>query len=521
MLNITENNRKWWIFFGMAAALSVVFLDQTAISVALPSIQKNLSMSNVMLQWVINAYLVSLAAIVIFGGKLGDVLGHKNIFLTGIIIFVLSSVLCATAQSSYGLVASRAIQGIGGAFMIPVTGVMIAHAFSEKERGKAMGLYVGVASVFLSLGPLLSGLLVHYLNWRWVFWINVPLSLISIFLTMIAVPASENRQASSKPLDWLGFITFSLSIISLVIALMEGVNLGWDSTEIISLFLIAASFAIIFILVEKRAADPIVYLPLFKRKSFLGANICLLLFTCAFSSSVFWAILLQNVMGYSSIATGLFYLPATLPVIFMAPLGGKLRDKYGPRLPAVMGAAIVAAGAFWIAFFVFKGNYSAILPGFILFGLGPSLVYSSVMTTAISSVPLSQMGMASGISNGIRQVGRVLGVAMIGSVISNVEHYRLMNILSNISGKLKQLPSHQLMSLLSNSISEKNILREFTRTEINSIYIILKSVFTFAFSMSMIFTGILVILTFITGFLLPNKPLPILRVSNEENTLKN
>lgn len=521
MLNITEVNRKWWIFFGMAAALSVVFLDQTAISVALPPIQKDLSMSNVMLQWVINAYLVSLAAVVIFGGKLGDVLGHKNIFLSGIIIFVLSSILCAAAPSSYWLVISRAIQGIGGAFVIPVTGVMIAHAFNESERGKAMGLYIAVASVFLSLGPLLSGLLVHYLNWRWVFWINLPISLISIFLTIVAVPASENRQESTKPLDWLGFITFSIFIISLVIALMEGVNLGWGSKAIISLFLIAASFAVIFILVERRASDPIVYLPLFKRKSFLGANLCLLLFTCAFSSSVFWAILLQNVMGYSSVSTGLFYLPVTIPVMFMAPLGGRLRDKYGPRFPTMIGTSIVAIGAFWIAASVFYGNYFAMFPGFLLFGLGPSLIYSSVMATTISSVPLSQMGMASGISNGIRQVGRVLGVAMIGSAISNVEHYQLINTATDMSGKLRQLPSQQLMNLLSNSTLAKNILSGLQPPEINYIYSILKSIFMFAFSMSMIFTGILVILTFITGFLLPNKPLRFLRDSNKENTLKN
>ncbi|MDE3401356.1 MFS transporter [Coxiella burnetii] len=168
MFKITEKNRKWWIFVAMSGALSVVFLDQTAISVILPPIQKDLGLSNVLLQWVINAYLLSLAALVIFGGKLGDVLGHKRTFLAGIIIFVLASISCAAAQTSYWLVTSRIIQGVGGAFMIPVTSVMMAHAFLESERGKVMGLYVAVASVFLSLGPLLSGLLAHYFNWRWV-----------------------------------------------------------------------------------------------------------------------------------------------------------------------------------------------------------------------------------------------------------------------------------------------------------------------------------------------------------------
>ncbi|ATN85980.1 MFS transporter [Coxiella burnetii] len=510
MFKITEKNRKWWIFVAMSGALSVVFLDQTAISVILPPIQKDLGLSNVLLQWVINAYLLSLAALVIFGGKLGDVLGHKRTFLAGIIIFVLASISCAAAQTSYWLVTSRIIQGVGGAFMIPVTSVMMAHAFSESEQGKVMGLYVAVAPVFLSLGPLLSGLLAHYFNWRWVFWINVPISLLSIFLTIIAVPARENQRDTSKPLDWLGFLTFSLFIATLVVALMEGVNLGWSSKEIIFLFVVAAFSAIAFIFVERKAADPIVSLHLFTRKTFLSASLCLLFFTCAFSSSVFWAILLQKVMGYSPAATGLFYLPVTIPVMFMAPLGGMLRDKYGPRLPVMMGSTAVAAGSFWIALSAFKGHYSAMLPGFLLFGLGPALVYSAVMATTISSVPLSQMGMASGISNGIRQLGRVLGVAMIGSVISNIEHSRLIHSHLDTTGKLSQVSDQQLTHLLSNPAAAKHILSGLSLSEINHIHLALKSVFTFAFSMGMILAGFLLILTLGISFFLPNKPLRLL-----------
>lgn len=456
MINITSNNRKWWIFFGMAAALSVVFLDQTAISVVLPLIQRDLQLSNVMLQWVINAYLVSLAALVIFGGKLGDVFGHKNIFLMGIVIFILSSLMCAEAQSGYGLIVSRGMQGVGGALMIPVTGVLIAHSFHEGERGRAMGLNIAVASIFLSLGPLLSGIIVYYFNWRWVFWINLPISLISIFLTVIAVPNLDQRDQEiqhNKPLDWLGFLTFSIFIVSLVIALMEGVNLGWNSIKIIFLFGISIIFGVMFIFVEKKAHDPIIHLGLFKERNFLAANICLLLFTCAFSASVFWAILLQNVMGYSAVYVGLFYLPVTFPIILMAPLGGRLKDKYGPRLPVIIGTILTAIGSFWIAIGVFYGNYLAIFPGFLLFGLGPPLIYAAVMSTTISSVPPSQMGMASGIANGIRQFGRVLGVAMMGGIINTI-----------------------------------------------------KPIFTFAFSMSMVFAGCLILCTLFISFLLPNKP---------------
>jgi len=505
LFNITEQNRKWWIFAGMSLALAIVFLDQTAIAVALPPIQKDLAMSNTMLQWVINSYLAVLAALVMFGGKLGDVVGHKRIFLIGIVIFVFSSISCAAAHTGLWIVISRAVQGIGGAFMIPVTGVMVAHAFSHKERGKAMGLYIACASIFLTLGPLLSGLLVHYLSWRWVFWINVPISIISIFLTVISVPKSEDKR-ENKVLDWKGFIAQSIFISSLVVALIESTNFGWDSPFIISLLIIAAVFAVLFFIIEKRAVDPIVYLPLFKRRDFLGASLSLLFLQCAFAASFFWAILLQNVMGYSAMTTGLFYLPVTVPVMFMSPLAGMMRDKYGPRLPATIGSIIVIIATFWIAISVFAGNYLAMLPGFLLFGIGPALIYSSVMATSMSSVPLSQRGMATGISSGFRQLGSALGVAVISSVVNTVEHHRLISNFSN-NTEVQSITVRQLMSLLSNPSSAKTILVGFSPDQINNITHILKTSFTFAFSMGMVCSGIFVILTLFSSRLLPDQPL--------------
>jgi len=462
LLKIKDHTRKWWIFIAMTAALSVVFLDQSAISVILPAVQNSFAMSNVMLQWVINAYLLTIAAIVVFAGKMGDVFGHKRIFLIGLCLFIIFSFACGASQSGVFLVISRAFQGIGGAFMIPVTGVMIAHAFPESERGKIMGLYIAAASVFLSVGPVISGTLVHYFNWRWVFWINLPISFFSLLLARIAVPARENHKTSRKPLDWMGFISFTIFITSLTVALMEGTSLGFASTEIIFLFLTAIVFAILFIAIEKKAKDPIIDLSLFTRRTFLSSNLCLLLFTCAFSCSVFWAIFLQKVQGYSAVDTGLFYLPVTLPIMFMAPFGGRLRDKYGPRLPTICGLLLVIFGTFWIASTAFLGSYWAMFPGFLFYGLGPSLIYSSVMATTISSVPLAQMGMASGIANGIRQLGRVLGVAILGAVMVGAEHMTMPHI---------------------------------------------KSMPTFAFSMSMVFSGFFVIMALIVGFLLPNHPL--------------
>lgn len=504
MFKITEKNRKWWIFAAMSAALSIVFLDQTAVSVGLPPIQKDLNASNVMLQWVINAYLVVLAALVIFGGKLGDVYGHKRTFLFGILIFVLASISCAAAMSTSWIIFSRAIQGVGGALMIPATGVIIAHAFDERERGKAIGLYVASASIFLSLGPMLSGLLVHYLSWRWIFWVNLPISLFSIVLAALAIPKKENRQQKKK-LDWIGFMTSTVAITSLTIALMQSVSLGWTSPITIVLLTVAVIATITFFLSEKYAFDPIISFALFKKPAFLGAILCLLFIQCAFSSIVFWAILLQNVMGYSVLESGFFYLPVTLPVIFMAPLGGILRDRLGPRIPSIIGGSLVTLGALWISIFVFKGNYLAMLPGFILFGLGPSLIYSAIMATTLSAAPAEKRGMATGITSGVRQLGSALGVAILGSIISNLENSQLKTFIASHKAILSKFSAGQLTALISGAPSAKKLLVGFSADEINKIYHTIKSTFTFAFSMSMVATAIFAVLVIVISFRLPNQ----------------
>jgi EmrB/QacA subfamily drug resistance transporter len=506
MPKLTENNRKWWILAGMSASLSLVFIDQTAISVALPAMARDLNANNLILQWLINAYLVSLAAIIIFGGKLGDCFGHRRIFFIGIILFILASLSSAVAGTAWWVIISRVMQGIGGAFMIPATSVIVAKAFPDNERGRAIGIYVAIASIFLSLGPVLSGALVYYLSWRWIFWINLPISMVSMSLAFYAVP-KDKIKLNPKRLDWPGFITSAIAISSLVSALMEGVSIGWTSPIILTLFSIALIFATLFILVEMKAEDPIIHLSLFRKRAFLSANLCLLFVQSAFTVIIFWALLLQNAMGYSVFETGFFYLPVTLPILFMAPFGGYLRDRFGPRLPGLIGTTLMAMGLFWVGIFASSKHYLALFPGFLLFGIGPPLVYASIMATSMMSASSEHRGMAMGITSGVRQLGSSIGVALIGSLLISIELHQIINYLTATTGHLAQLNPHQLMGLLSGTDSAKAALINLSSIEVNQVYYAVKSAFLVAFSWGMMAACVLVGFAFIASWYLPNAPL--------------
>ena len=245
MLKLAEKNRKWWILLAMSSSLALVFIDQTALAVALPAIQRELNLSNSLSQWVINAYLLALSAIILLGGKIGDRLGHKRAFLAGVIVFITASTLAALAESGAWLITARAIQGIGAAFMMPSTNALVTNAFPAQERGKALGIYIALATIFLALGPLLGGFLTQVFSWRAVFWINFPIALISIILAISSVPTWRRREKLN--IDYLGFFISVIFISGFVLGFMEAPNWGWTSLPIMGLFLLSIISLITFI----------------------------------------------------------------------------------------------------------------------------------------------------------------------------------------------------------------------------------------------------------------------------------
>jgi len=431
---VVKENKKWWVTFAMSACLALVYLDQTGVALTLEDIQRSLGLSTLAVQWVINAYLLTLAVFMLFGGRLADMVGHRKIFLIGMSIFLISSVFCAIAEMAWELIISRALQGLGGAMIIPTSIVLIANSTTVNERGKMIGISISLGSIFLAFGPIIGGLLTQFWSWRLIFWINVPIGLMSILLTLLSVPKLSKKITFSSTIDWVGFSAFAISITSLVVAFMQANDWGWSSPVIISLFSIFLIFFILFIRVNTRVRMPFVNLKLFCNKTFLGGNaILFLLQSCHVSSAVFWVLYLQNVLGYSAGKAGFFILPVTLPVIFCAQISGRLTDRYGSHLPIMLGMLMAVIGVLWVAFFARYYNYPLLFTGFLLYGLGAPLVIPAAMTSVLSSISQKEHGIALGIANSMRQIGGALGLSIIGAVITNVTKARLDQLGASIN----------------------------------------------------------------------------------------
>ncbi len=500
-----EKYRKWWVLAIVTGALSMVFMDQTAVSIALPQIQKDLNASSTSLHWMINAYLVTLSIFIILGGKLGDALGQRRTFLAGLWIFTLASLACALAGAPSWIIISRALQGLGGALMIPSLGVLVINAFPEQERGRAIGIYVGIAACFLSIGPLLGGFVTEHLSWRWVFWINLPMALICLSLTIPIIPLIIHEQKPFK-LDWLGFILQALGLFSFILALMQSAVIGWLSLETLALLAFAVLALCLFIWVESQALSPLVPLSLFKQPYFTSSILVLITMQSVFISTIFWGIFFQIAMGNSPTNAGLMLLPALLPMPLMAYVAGSIRDKHGARRPVLLGIILVIISTFWMAISAQWINYVYMLPGIILFGISAPLVVSNCMSTALSIAPPQYRGSASGIANAARQLGASLGVALVGSTLTSIY---LTNIRKQLplSVQKHHLKPEQLLALIQRKQTIQRYPKHFSPGLIKALHHSAQLAYTKGFSMGMLATMALAVLGLWAARKLPNTTL--------------
>lgn len=503
MLKFAEKNRKWWILLAMSSSLALVFIDQTALAVALPAIQRELNLTNSLTQWVINSYLLALSAIILFGGKIGDRLGHKRAFLFGVIIFVVSSVLSALAESGWWLITMRAIQGIGGAFMMPSTNALVTNAFPDQERGKALGIYVALAAIFLALGPLLGGLLTQVFSWRAVFWINFPIALISIFLAISSVPASQRVEKLN--IDWLGFFISILFISGFVLAFMEGPNWGWTSLSTISLFIFSILSLVAFIVREKTTPNPLVELELFKNLTFSILFSVLLIIQAVGIVFVFWAIFLQNVLYYSPLKAGVLLLPAMLPIIIMAPVGGHLRDKYGPTIPMFWGCLLIVLSLIWIGIFSHKQSYAVLFPGLLGFGIGMPLMLSGIMVTVMNMVKVEERGIASAILNCSRQFGTSIGLAVLAGLLGSLNKWQLGAFLKQSAAPFSALQEYQIDGLLVHANRALQAVSHFSQQNLQLLKIAAAKAYTTAFSLTMFAAAFFALITLVLILKIPRK----------------
>jgi EmrB/QacA subfamily drug resistance transporter len=423
-----SGTRRWWILAAMTGTLSMMMLDSTVVSVALPSIQADLDLSQTELQWVVNAYLLALAAFVAVAGRISDMFNRVHVTIAGIAIFVFFSAMCGLAQSDAWLISARALQGIGAAIMIPPTATIVVNTFGVDERGKAMGIYAGISMIFLSLGPLIGGVFTESLSWRWVFWINLPVGLATIAMVLWTKP--EGRVEAGQRLDKLGLVTLVPGLTLLVLGFMESSNWGWGSVKTIAAIAVGAVLLVAFVLIERRARSPLVELRLFGVRNFRGDTTVLFFAQFALMGlTIFGAIFTQDVLGFTPIEAGLGMLPVTLPLLVAAPLAGRIYDRAGPRGLVTAGSLTAGIGFAVTAAVLGEQDYWLLVPGYILIGAGIGLVMSPTNTDAMSSAPLKLRGQASGTIQTVRQVGGTMGIALLGTLVANIQNDQLSDLL--------------------------------------------------------------------------------------------
>ncbi|MDX8430589.1 MAG: MFS transporter [Candidatus Algichlamydia australiensis] len=414
----------------IATATSMVFLDVTIIPVALPTIVKELRISQTDAQWIINSYLLAVATLVFVGGKLGDFWGHRKILCIGLLVFAIASAIGGMATSGHWLIISRSIQGVGGAMMGPAALSLIIDTFPEHLRGRYLGIVVGFSSLFLTLGPFIGGAFTQFFSWRWLFWINLPIAITGTTLALIFIPRSKRVKVS---FDLIGTFTFCGALITLVLALMQGKSWGWTSRGVIALFGLSLLFTSILVITELKAKKPFFDRKLFSIRRFCGGNLVILLTQFLLTMTIFWAIYFQETLDYTPMQAGSMTLFATFPLLIFAPMAGHLVDRFGPRLPMAIGFILMTFGLIWFFFFLNQGEALLIVPSLLTFGAGIALVMTPNSTATLSSVPEGKRGEASGIYNTMRYVGATLGVAVLGALVTNLGHFLFVRGLDQLA----------------------------------------------------------------------------------------
>jgi EmrB/QacA subfamily drug resistance transporter len=408
--------RKWWTLLAVSVATFMLLLDITVVNVALPSIREDLGASFTDLQWVVDAYALTLAALVLTAGSLADRLGRRRLFAAGLGIFSAASLLCALAPDPTFLNLARAVQGVGGAIMFAVSLALIAQEFpAGRERGTAMGVYGASIGVAVAIGPLVGGALTDSLGWESIFYLNVPVGVAALAITGLKL--RESRDPNATRVDWPGVATFSGSLFMLVLALVRGNDEGWGSALIVSLLIGSAVLMAAFVAIERWVAEPMLPLGLFRRRAFTGVQIA----AFAVSSSLFALFLyltlyLQNYLGFSPLEAGIRYLPVTVASFIAAPIAGALLSRVPARLMMSIGLAGGGTGMLLMAGVDAGDEWTTLLGGFLVAGFGVGLLNPVIGDVALSVVPKEQSGMAAGVNDTFRQVGVSVGIAVWGAI---------------------------------------------------------------------------------------------------------
>ena len=409
------NPNRWWILVGACAGLFVLMLDSTVVVLALPAIHDGLGASLDALQWVQNAYLLTLAAAVVTGGRLGDILGRRRIFLVGMSAFGLGSLISGAAPDELVLIVGRVVQGLGGAALISLSLALTTNAFSPEETPRALGIWAAVSAVALAIGPLVGGVLIEVASWRLIFLVNLPIVVAGI--AILVTRGEESRDPRASSVDLAGVAVLAAGLTAVVFALVEADDWGWASARTIALLALGLTALAGFWRLEHRVAAPLVEFSLFRNRPYLGAT------AAAFAIvGAYWVVMyfqpqyLQDELGYSAIEAGAMILPVTAPMAVFSPLSAPLIARFGARATMTVGMLFGLAGLTLQALAEDAGAYVDLLPGFVCFGIALALVYAPMSTAAMAAMPREKSGIASGVLAMNRVLAGALLLAVAGSV---------------------------------------------------------------------------------------------------------
>jgi len=427
-------DRKWWTLAAVCIGTFMLLLDITIVMVALPTIQHALGADFSQLQWVLDAYAVTLSATLLMAGSLADRFGHRRFFIGGLALFATASLACGLAQSALVLVITRSVQGIGGAVMFSTALALLGNQYRGSARKVAFAVWGAVTGISVAVGPLAGGALISWLSWRWIFLVNVPIGLLAMLIAFLRVP--DSRAQASGPVDWLGFLSFSAAVASLVCGLIRGTPDGWLSAPVLGCLIASPLLLAIFVAVERRAPNPVFVLGLLRKPAFLGASIAAFAINATLPSTLLFIVLyLQNVLGYGALDTGVRLLVLSAGVLACGALAGRLSGKVPPRLLLTIGLALTGTGLL-----LMRGGltpvsgWTSLAAGMFVGGAGMGLVNPVLASLAVDVVSSERAGMGAGINNTFRQVGVATGIAGLGAIFQAQIASAVLTGLHRLSG---------------------------------------------------------------------------------------
>ena len=465
-----------WILAATILGSSMAFIDGTVVNVALPALQASLNATVVDVQWVVEAYSFTLSAFLLMGGALGDRYGRRRIFVIGVALFSFASALCGASASVRQLILARGVQGIGAALLVPGSLAIISASFNEENRGRAIGTWSGFTAITAAIGPVMGGWLIEHVSWRAVFFLNLPLAIIVLLISLYRVPESRDENENRR-LDWWGAAIATISLGSLVYGLIESSRLGFGHIAVLTALFAGAFLLLAFLLVEARARNPMLPLALFRSRDFAGANLLTLFLYSALGGTLFFLPLnLIQVQRYSPTAAGAALLPFVLIIFFLSRWSGGLVQGYGAKIPLIVGPIIAAIGFALFTVPGVDGDYwTEFFPATVVLGIGMAISVAPLTTTVMNAVPRNRVGVASGINNAVSRAAGLLAIAALGIVMLNVFNRALDQRLSTVElpAAARQSLRDQRINLAAASLPQEisPTVREILRKAIDESFV--------------------------------------------------